>query len=65
MTVAIDVTSRRGTNPLGAVVARFEATGKISRKDFDLEFNVPLAEGGFLVGDEVKIVIDVQALRQE
>jgi polyisoprenoid-binding protein YceI len=55
----------RGTNPMGAVVAGFEATGKISRKDFGMEFNVPLAEGGFLVGDEVKISIDVQALREE
>jgi hypothetical protein len=30
-----------------------------------MTFNVPLAEGGFLVGDEVKIAIDVQAIRQE
>jgi len=55
----------RGTNPYGAVVAGFEATGKISRKDFGMTFNVPLAEGGLLVGDDVKIAIDVQAIRQE
>jgi polyisoprenoid-binding protein YceI len=54
----------RGTNPWGAEVAGFEATAKISRKDFGMEFNVPLAEGGFLVGDEVKIAIDVEAVRQ-
>jgi polyisoprenoid-binding protein YceI len=55
----------RGTSPYGAVVAGFEATGKISRKDFGMTFNVPLAEGGFLVGDEVKITIDVEATRQD
>ena len=55
----------RGTTPSGAVVAGFEATGKISRKDFGMTFNVPLAEGGFLVGDEVKLAIDVEALRQD
>jgi polyisoprenoid-binding protein YceI len=54
----------RGTNPWGAEVIGFEATGKISRKDYGMTFNVPLAEGGFLVGDEVKIAIDVQAARQ-
>jgi polyisoprenoid-binding protein YceI len=54
----------RGTNPFGADIAGFEATAKISRKDFGMEFNVPLEGGGFLVGDEVKIAIDVEALRQ-
>jgi hypothetical protein len=29
-----------------------------------MEFNVPLDGGGFLVGDEVKIAIDVQAAKQ-
>lgn len=54
-----------GKNPLGAEVAGFEATTKISRKDFGMEFNVPLDGGGVLVGDEVKIAIDVQAVRQD
>jgi polyisoprenoid-binding protein YceI len=55
----------RGTTPYGAAVAGFEATGKISRKAFGMTFNVPLAEGGFLVGDEVKLALDVQAARQD
>jgi polyisoprenoid-binding protein YceI len=50
---------------LGVEVAGFEATAKISRKDFGMEFNVPLEGGGFVVGDEVKLAIDVQAARQE
>jgi hypothetical protein len=37
---------------------------KISRRDFGIEFNVPLHGGGILVGDEAKIAIDAQAVRQ-
>lgn len=55
----------RGTNPWGAEVAGFEATAKISRKDFGMEFNVPLDGGGVLVGDEVKIAVDLQAVRED
>jgi polyisoprenoid-binding protein YceI len=54
----------RGTNPWGVEVAGFAATARISRKGFGTEFNVPLAEGGFLVGDEVKVAVDPEAARQ-
>jgi len=36
------------------------ATTKISRKDFGLTWNAALESGGFLVGDEVTITLDVQ-----
>jgi polyisoprenoid-binding protein YceI len=61
--LAVEETGR-GTNPWGAVVAGFEATTRISRKEFGMEFNVPLDGGGVLVGDEVKIAVDLQAVRQ-
>jgi len=54
----------RGTNPWGAEVAGFEATTRINRKDFGLEWNVALESGGFLVGDEIKISIDIEAPKQ-
>lgn len=54
-----------GTNPWGMEVAGFEATTKISRKDFGLEWNVALETGGVLVGDEVKIELDIQAVRAQ
>ncbi len=54
----------RGTNPWGAEVAGFAATAKISSKGFGMELNMPLDGGGFLVGDEVKIAIDREAVRQ-
>ncbi|MCG7346369.1 YceI family protein [Sporosarcina sp. ACRSL] len=50
-----------GTNPWGVQVAAFEVEGKISRKDFGLTWNQALEAGGVLVGDEIKISIDLQA----
>jgi polyisoprenoid-binding protein YceI len=36
------------------------ATAKINRKDFGLNWNAALEAGGFLVGDEVTITLDVE-----
>jgi polyisoprenoid-binding protein YceI len=40
------------------------ATTKINRKDFGLGWNVVLEAGGVLVGEEIKISIDLEAVRQ-
>lgn len=53
-----------GISPWGSTVAAFEADTKVSRKDFGLNWNVALEAGGFLVGDEVKIHLDIEAIRQ-
>ncbi|UFU05829.1 YceI family protein [Ruania halotolerans] len=42
----------------------FSAQTVISRKDFDLTWNVALEGGGLLVGDKVTISIEVQAAKQ-
>ena len=47
-------------NPWGATVAGFNAEGKINRKDWDLGWNVALETGGVLVGDEIKLTIEVE-----
>ncbi|HUR93037.1 MAG TPA: YceI family protein [Gemmatimonadales bacterium] len=52
------------TDPFGNLKRGASATAKISRKDFGLEWNVALETGGFLVGDEVKIEIDVELVRR-
>ncbi|EUJ29339.1 Uncharacterized conserved protein [Listeria grayi] len=55
-----------GKDPMGGkTVAGFEATGKINRKDFDLTWNVALETGGVLVGDEIKINIQLEASQAE
>lgn len=44
-----------------APVAGFEASASINRKDFGLNFNVVLPGGDLLVGDKVKIEINIEA----
>lgn len=43
-------------------VASFKATTQISRKDFGIGLNLPLESGELVIGDDVKIVIDVQVV---
>jgi polyisoprenoid-binding protein YceI len=62
--VALDVTfNGRGTNPFGKVVAGFSAETKINRKDFGLSWTVALESGGVLVGDSIKVQIELQAVQ--
>lgn len=53
-----------GKDPWGNTKAGFSATAKINRKDFNLVWNVALETGGFLVGDEVTLTLDVQAAQK-
>lgn len=39
------------------------ATAKINRRDFGLNFNTLLETGGAVVGDEIKISLDVESVR--
>ncbi len=51
-------------DPWGNVRAGFETEITVNRKDFGLAWNAALETGGFLVGDEVKISVSVQAVAQ-
>ncbi len=51
------------TSPWGTTSAGFSAHTKISRKEWGLEWNQVLEAGGLLVGDEVKINIEVELLK--
>lgn len=63
--VVLDVTSEgRAKDPWGGDRAAFEATTKIKRSDFGLTWNQALETGGVLVGDELKISLDLQVIRQ-
>lgn len=50
-------------DPWGKQRAGMSATAKLSRKDFGLTWNAALETGGVLVGDEVKITLDIEAVR--
>jgi len=54
---------RRNVNPCGAEAVGFSATTTINRKDFDLNWNVALETGGVLVGDKIKIELNVEAVK--
>jgi polyisoprenoid-binding protein YceI len=63
--VTLNVTKTgTGTNPWGMHVAGFEAATTINRKDFGLNWNVALEAGGVLVGDTVKVEIELEAVKQ-
>jgi polyisoprenoid-binding protein YceI len=47
----------------GSRHAGFAATGSLSRRAFGVDFNVPMAAGGFVIGDQINIELDVQLLR--
>jgi polyisoprenoid-binding protein YceI len=52
-----------GTDPWGNTKAGFSATGEINRKEWGIEWNAPLEAGGVLVGEKVKLELDIQAVR--
>jgi polyisoprenoid-binding protein YceI len=51
-------------DPWGTTRAGFEASLALNRKDFGLTWNAALETGGFLVGDEVRITLSIQAIAQ-
>ena len=51
-------------DPWGNTKAGFTISGKINRKDFELNWNVALETGGILVGEEVKLHAEVQFAKQ-
>ena len=51
-------------DPWGNTKVGASAATKISRKDFGLVWNVALEAGGVLVGDEVKIQLEIELARR-
>lgn len=49
----------KGQNRVG-----FSLEGKINRLDYDLKWNKVLEAGGVAVGDEVKIIVDIEAVEK-
>ena len=53
----------RGGDPWGGQRAGFSATTRIDRRDFGLGWNQALETGGVLVGNDIKISLEVQAVK--
>jgi polyisoprenoid-binding protein YceI len=47
-------------NPWGKSVRAARVTGKIDRRDYGLKWNKALEAGGFLVGDEVTLDVQIE-----
>ena len=63
VTFAVEGPSEPGKDPWGNTRIGLSATTKFNRKDFGLTWNAALETGGILVGDEVTITLDVQAVK--
>ena len=50
-------------DPQGNTKAGFTAETEINRKDWGLEWNVALEAGGVLVGEKVKIQLEIEAVK--
>ncbi|MEU9872490.1 MULTISPECIES: YceI family protein [Actinomadura] len=51
-----------GPDPWGGVRAGFTATASISRRDFGIEFNIPLQGDRVMLGDEIAIALEIQTV---
>lgn len=48
-------------DPWGGIRAAFSAATEVNRRDFGLNFDVKLDTGGALVGERIKIVLEIEA----
>lgn len=55
----------RAKDPWGNDRIGLTASTRLDRRDFGLNWNVPLEAGGILVSNEVRVNIEVEAIRQQ
>ena len=51
-------------DPWGGTRAGFSAETEISRKEFGVDFEIPMDGGGVVVGDKIKVLLEVEAVLQ-
>jgi polyisoprenoid-binding protein YceI len=62
--VSLDVVySGQAKDPMGNMHAGFSAYTTINRKDWGLNWNMALETGGLLVGEDVKLTLEVEAVK--
>ncbi len=54
----------QGKDPWGNEKVGFSAEGKINRSDYGLKYNAALETGGVMIGEQVKISIQIEAAKQ-
>lgn len=63
VTLEVEAADTERKDPYGNIKIGASATTRIKRKDFGLAWNAALETGGFLVGDEVAITLDLQFVK--
>ncbi len=53
------------TDPWGAERAGFSAEGKINRKDWGLSYGKVMEGGGLMIGNEVKIYLEIEGVKKK
>lgn len=61
----VDGPTAEAKDPFGNVRLGASAKTKIKRSDFGLTWNAALETGGFLVGDDVRIELEISLIRSE
>ena len=51
-----------GPDPFGGTRAGFTATGEINRRDFGVNFNSPMENGGVVVADKIGLYLEIEAV---
>lgn len=62
--LTVEGPTREHKDPWGNQRIGATAATKISRKEFGVEWNMAMEAGGLVIGDEIKISIDMEAVRQ-
>jgi polyisoprenoid-binding protein YceI len=57
--------SKETKDPWGNIRVGAAATTKIKRSDFGLVWNAPLETGGVMIGDDLKIELDMSLVKQQ
>ena len=60
----VDGVTPEAKDPWGGLRRGASASLTINRKDFGLVWNAPLEAGGWMIGDEVHITLDIELVRQ-
>ncbi len=63
VTLSVEGPTEELRDPWGNLRLGASATTKIKRSDFGLTYNAVLETGGFLVGDELKLEVEVELVR--
>jgi len=53
-----------GKGRFGDIRAGFELSGQINRKDFGLTWNMVTEAGGIVIGEDIKLHMDIQLIKE-